>query len=79
MFHSNHVCDVAVLQLPTQIQTDTYVLELRAYVLVCANGLTIRCKDFIVTNSSGAMNDSKRPVAVSLNALSVFDNALTMF
>ena len=25
------------------------------------------------------MNDSKRPVAVSLNALSVFDNALTMF
>ena len=30
-------------------------------------------------NSSGSMNDSKWPAAVSLNALSVFDNALTMF
>ena len=46
---------------------------------VHANGLTIRCKDFVVTSSSCAMNDSKRPVAVSLNALSMFDNALTMF
>ena len=36
-------------------------------------------KDFIVTNSSGSVNDSKRPAAVSLNVLSVFDNALKMF
>ena len=31
-----------------------------------------------MTDSSGSMNDSKPP-AVSLNALSMFENALTMF
>ena len=35
--------------------------------------------NFIVSHSSGSVNDSKQPATVSLNALSVFANALTMF
>ena len=56
-----------------------YVLELRAYELKIMLTFNNSFKDFIVTNSSGSVNDSKRPAAVSLNALSMFDNALTMF
>ena len=55
-----------------QIQIDTYMLELLAYVLDGS------CKDLITTNSIGSMNDFKRP-AVLFNALSMFENALTMF
>ena len=63
-----------------QIQTNMYMLGLRAYKLEFMLAvLTIHCKNFIVTNRSDSMNDSKRPVAVSLNTVSVFENALTMF
>ena len=50
-----------------------YELEFRCY------RITIHSKDFIVSNSSGSVNDSKQPAAVSLNVLSVFANALTKF
>ena len=63
-----------------QIQTNMYMLGLRAYKLEFMLAvLTIHCKNSIVTNRSDSMNDSKRPVAVSSNTVSVFENALTMF
>ena len=70
----------SVFDVSSQIQTDMYVLELRVYELeFMFSRLKIHRKDFIVTNSSSSLNDSKRPAAISLNALSVFDDALTMF
>ena len=70
----------SVFDVSSQIQTDMYVLELRVYELeFMFSRLKIHRKDFIVTNRSSSMNDSKRPAAISLNALSVFDDALTMF
>ena len=46
------------------------------FMLTSNNSLVL---GFIVAYSSGLVNDSKQPAVVSLNSLSMFDNALTMF
>ena len=46
-------------------------------MLELCSGLNFVVK-ILITESSGSMNYSKRP-AVSLNALPMFENALTMF